>query len=263
VSAPGEIAWPASGLVPVVIVDDRTGAVLTLAYANEEALDRTLATRSTWLFSRSRGELWNKGATSGNTQEVVAVAVDCDSDALMYRVVPHGPACHTGAASCFETRLRLDPPGERRAAAAPAKPGGGHPEPARPALAAARSDPAGARFAERSDPAGARFAERSDPAGARFAAAVGKLAATIGERKRTPVEGSYTSKLFAGGVDRIGKKIGEEATEVVIAAKNADRNELIWETADLLYHTLVLLAQREIGLDEVGAELARRATPRG
>jgi len=243
VSAPGEIAWPPSGLVPVVIVDDRTGAVLTLAYANQAALDRTLATRSTWLFSRSRAELWNKGATSGNTQEVVAVAVDCDADALLYRVVPHGPACHTGAASCFATVLRFDPPGDRGVAGgAPANSEGGHPEPAAPLA-----------------PAG----ERSDAAGARFAAAVGELAATIDERKRAPVAGSYTAKLFAGGVDRIGKKIGEEATEVVIAAKNADRNELIWETADLLYHTLVLLAQREIGLDEVGAELARRATPQG
>lgn len=87
------------------------------------------------------------------------------------------------------------------------------------------------------------------------------LAAVIAERKRSLPEGSYTAKLFAGGVDRIGKKIGEEATEVVIAAKNPDRAELIWETADLLFHTLVLMAEREISLDEVGAELSRRAAP--
>lgn len=202
------VNWPADGLVPVVIVDDRTSDVLTLAYANRAALERTLETGSTWLFSRSRNELWNKGATSGNTQHVVALAVDCDADALIYRVVPHGPACHTGARTCFEQTLRLAPP---------------------------------------------------DAGGTRFAHAVGELASTIAERKRAPSAGSYTAKLFEGGVDRIGKKIGEEATEVVIAAKNSDRNELIWETADLLYHTLVLLAQREIGLDEVGAELTRRA----
>jgi phosphoribosyl-ATP pyrophosphohydrolase/phosphoribosyl-AMP cyclohydrolase len=205
------IAWNADGLVPVVIVDDRTDAVLTLAYADRAALEKTLATHSTWLFSRSRGQLWNKGATSGNTQRVVSVAVDCDADALIYRVIPSGPACHTGQASCFNVALRLDD--------------------ARPA------------------------------SGMRFAAALTGLAATIAQRKLTPTPDSYTAALFAGGVDRIGKKIGEEATEVVIAAKNADRNELIWETADLLYHTLVLLAQREIELDEVGAELARRATP--
>jgi phosphoribosyl-ATP pyrophosphohydrolase/phosphoribosyl-AMP cyclohydrolase len=209
-SALPPIAWGADGLVPVIIVDDRSGAVLTLAYANEEAVTRTLASHSTWLYSRSRGELWHKGATSGNTQHVVAVAADCDADALIYRVVPGGPACHTGRASCFAAPLRLD--------GTPAAPG--------------------------------------------FAAAVENLAGTIAQRKRNPTPDSYTAALFAGGVDRIGKKIGEEAVEVVIAAKNADRNELIWETADLLYHTLVLLAEREIALDEVGAELTRRAIPK-
>lgn len=212
--APPEIRWDADGLAPVVIADATTGAVLTLAYANREALDRTLTTRSTWLWSRSRKALWNKGATSGNTQRVVSVSVDCDADALLYRVVPNGPACHTGAASCFATTIPLD------GAAAP-------------------------------------------PEGAQFATAISSLARTILARKSHPVEGSYTAKLFAGGVDRIGKKIGEEATEVVIAAKNADRGELVWETADLLYHALVLLAERGVSLDEVGAELSRRAKPTG
>jgi phosphoribosyl-ATP pyrophosphohydrolase/phosphoribosyl-AMP cyclohydrolase len=215
VSALLSITWPADGLIPVIVVDDRTGAVLTLAYADRVALERTIATQSTWLFSRSRQELWHKGATSGNTQRVVSVAVDCDADAVIYRVVPAGPACHTGAASCFGPPIRLT-----------------------------------------------NVVEPAAAAGA-FAVAIGELAATIGTRKRDPGAGSYTAKLLAGGVDRIGKKIGEEATEVVIAAKNDDRNELIWETADLLYHLLVLLAAREIDLDEVGSELTRRATPTG
>ena len=209
-----DVAWGPDGLVPVVVADALTGAVLTLAYANREALDRTLATGSTWLWSRSRGALWNKGETSGNTQRVVSVSIDCDGDALLYRVVPDGPACHTGAPSCFSTTIALD------------------------------------------------GAERA-PDGAAFAAAIAALARTIADRKRTPVEGSYTAKLFAGGVDRIGKKIGEEATEVVIAAKNDDRAELVWETADLLYHALVLLAERGVSLDDVGAELSRRAKPSG
>lgn len=199
------------GLAPVVLVDERTGAVLTLAYANREALERTLATRSTWLYSRSRAELWNKGATSGNTQQVVAVALDCDGDALIYRVIPAGPACHLGTATCFEDVLPLEE----------ATPG--------------------------------------TPASARFASAVVALAQTIAQRKVAPPEGSYTAKLFAGGVDRIGKKIGEEATEVVIAAKNADSGELVWEASDLLYHLLVLLAERDVALDRIGDELARRA----
>jgi phosphoribosyl-ATP pyrophosphohydrolase/phosphoribosyl-AMP cyclohydrolase len=213
VSAP-EIRWDGDGLAPVVIADATTGAVLTLAHANRDALEKTLATGSTWLWSRSRKVLWNKGATSGNTQRVVSVSVDCDADALLYRVIPNGPACHTGAASCFTTTIPLD---------------------------------------------GANDA----PEGAGFATAVSALARTIQSRKAHPVEGSYTAKLFAGGVDRIGKKIGEEATEVVIAAKNADRSELVWETADLLYHALVLLAERGVSLDDVGAELSRRAKPTG
>ncbi len=206
------IRWDKDGLAPVVIADATTGVVLTLAYANRDALERTIATRSTWLWSRSRNELWNKGATSGNTQRVVSVSVDCDADALLYRVIPNGPACHTGAASCFYATLPLEGADEA-------------------------------------------------PGGATFATAVTALARTIESRKTNPIEGSYTAKLFAGGVDRIGKKIGEEATEVVIAAKNADRGELVWETADLLYHALVLLAERGVSLDEVGAELSRRAKP--
>ncbi len=202
------VVWPESGLVPVVVVDDRSGDVLTLAYANREALDRTIASRSTWLYSRSRSALWNKGETSGNTQHVVAIAVDCDGDALVYRVIPHGPACHTGSASCFSEAVRFEP-----------------------------------------------------TRGTVFGAALEHLAATIADRKTNAPPDSYTAKLFAGGVDRIGKKIGEEATEVVIAAKNADRAELIWEVSDLLYHTLVLLAERGVSLDEVGAELSRRAAP--
>jgi phosphoribosyl-ATP pyrophosphohydrolase/phosphoribosyl-AMP cyclohydrolase len=204
------VAWNAEGLAPVVIVDARTDAVLTLAYANREALERTLATESTWLYSRSRSELWHKGATSGNTQRVVAVALDCDADALLYRVIPDGPACHTGAATCFENVVAL---------------GGAE----------------------------------ATPGGAPFASAMIALARTIAARKADAPAGSYTAQLFAGGVDRIGKKIGEEATEVVIAAKNADRSELIWEASDLLYHTLVMLAERDVSLDEIGAELARRA----
>lgn len=248
-SALPPIAWGSDGLVPVVIVDDRSGDVLTLAYANREALERTLASHSTWLYSRSRAELWHKGATSGNTQQVVAVAADCDADALIYRVIPNGPACHTGSASCFERQCRLD--GKAQAVRTVSTPDG-------PAVGAA-AEVDGTASGPGAEAHGA--ADEPNAGGGRFAEAVTALAETIAGRKRAPTPGSYTAKLFAGGVDRIGKKIGEEATEVVIAAKNADRGELIWETADLLYHTLVLLAERDVSLAEVGAELTRRATP--
>src|SRR3712207_4601032 len=99
----GEIRFDERGLVPVIAQDATTGAVLTLAYANREAIERTLESGEAHYYSRSRGELWRKGATSGNTQRVVEVRVDCDGDALLYRVLPSGPACHTGEESCFFT----------------------------------------------------------------------------------------------------------------------------------------------------------------
>jgi phosphoribosyl-ATP pyrophosphohydrolase/phosphoribosyl-AMP cyclohydrolase len=194
---PDELAWGPDGLLPVVIQDAASGAVLTLAYADREALRRTLAECETYLYSRSRAALWKKGETSGNTQRVIGVDYDCDADALLYRVIPSGPACHTGRPSCFSERLL----GGEAAARAPG------------AFARATASP----------------------------------------------ESSYTARLLAGGVDRIGKKIGEEATEVVIAGKNADPDELRRETADLLFHTFVLLRARGVTLDEIGEELLRRA----
>jgi phosphoribosyl-ATP pyrophosphohydrolase/phosphoribosyl-AMP cyclohydrolase len=205
-----ELAWGENGLLPVVIVDAAGGGVLTLAYADREALARTLAERTTWLYSRSRSALWKKGETSGNTQQVVDVRYDCDGDALLYRVIPSGPACHTGAPSCFSATLLED--------AAPEPRGGDD-----------------------------------------FARAIEHLRATIAQRRDASPETSYTAKLLAGGIDRIAKKIGEEATEVVIAAKNAAPDEIAWEVADLLYHTLVLLEERGVSLQAVGTELLRRA----
>lgn len=204
-----ELQWGPDGLLPVVISDAKSGRVLTLAYANREALQRTISERSTFLFSRSRSELWHKGATSGNTQRVVSVAYDCDADALLYRVEPAGPACHTGAQSCFDGGILLED---------------------------ASGEPRGS-----------------------FAQAMEHLRATLKQRRNADPETSYVAKLYAGGVDRIGKKIGEEATEVVIAAKNDSRDELVWEASDLLFHLLVMLEKQGIELDEIGAHLLERA----
>jgi phosphoribosyl-ATP pyrophosphohydrolase/phosphoribosyl-AMP cyclohydrolase len=207
-----ELAWGEDGLLPVVIVDAGGGDVLTLAYANREALARTLTERTTWLYSRSRATLWKKGETSGHTQTVVGVRYDCDADALLYRVHPHGPACHTGAASCFSGTLLADP------------------------------------------------APEDEPAGDVFAGALEHLRTTIAARRGASPETSYTAKLLSGGIDRIAKKLGEEATEVVIAAKNGAPDEIAWEVADLFYHTLVLLEERGVSLQAVGTELLRRAS---
>jgi phosphoribosyl-ATP pyrophosphohydrolase/phosphoribosyl-AMP cyclohydrolase len=205
------VRYDERGLVPVVIADARDGSVLTLAWANREALERTMATRETHLFSRSRGELWRKGETSGNTQHVVEVIADCDGDAVLYRVVPSGPACHTGADSCFYDSL-LSP--------------------------------------------------ESDEDVTAFVRAVAHLRSVLIDRKPASPDESYVAKLYAGGVDRICKKIGEEATEVVIAAKNDDSEELVWEASDLLFHLFVLLEERGVSLARVGDHLLKRAKPK-
>lgn len=100
-----EIRWDALGLVPAIVQDASSGLVLMLAYMNQESLERTLESGETWFWSRSRGELWHKGATSGNTQSVLEVRYDCDADALLLRVDPSGPACHTNHISCFFRHL--------------------------------------------------------------------------------------------------------------------------------------------------------------
>ncbi len=223
--SPDDLVYGPDGLVPAIIQDAGSGAVLTLAYANREAVASTLAERVTVLYSRSRQALWRKGESSGHTQRLVELRYDCDADALLYRVEPAGPACHTGATTCFEGRLDA-PEGSAVTTASPA---------AEPSAGSAV-----------------------------FAAALGHLAATFASRKAAVAAGtapaeSYVAKMLRDGVDRIAKKVGEEATEVVIAAKNDDRAELTWETADLLFHTMLLLEERGVSLDDVGAELLRRA----
>lgn len=208
-----QLEWNADGLIPVVIADARTNAVLTLAYANRQALERTIAERSTYLYSRSRQKLWHKGEESGHTQEVVEVAYDCDADAVLYRVIPNGPACHTGAQSCFHNVIASSRPGD----------------------------------------------STTGQGTEAFSRAISHLDTVLEQRKSADPQSSYVAKLYSGGVDKIGKKIGEEATEVVIAAKNASHDELVWEAADLIFHLLVLLKSANVPLDDVGGELLRRA----
>jgi phosphoribosyl-ATP pyrophosphohydrolase/phosphoribosyl-AMP cyclohydrolase len=186
------------GLIPAIVQDASTREVLTLAYMNAESLARTIETGETWFWSRSRNELWHKGETSGNTQRVISLKSDCDNDAVVVLVDPAGPACHTGARSCFE----ID--GEDRSSL------------------------------------------------------LTRLYALIEERERTRPEGSYTTYLFDQGLDKILKKVGEEAAETIIAAKNEDSKLLVGEVSDLVYHLLVLLVARGVSLEEVGAELAQR-----
>jgi len=203
----GEVRYDESGLVPVIAQDATTNEVLTLAYANREAVEKTLQTGEAHFYSRSRDELWRKGETSGNTQRVVEVRLDCDGDALLYRVDPAGPACHTGERTCFFTTLAEE---------------GGSPVGEEPHLGRTLT----------------------------------RLAGTIKERHGEMPEGSYTAKLFTRGAGYIGQKVGEEAVEVVVAALQDDR--LAEETADLLYHLLVLLEERGVPTEEVARILDER-----
>ncbi|MBC5816443.1 MAG: bifunctional phosphoribosyl-AMP cyclohydrolase/phosphoribosyl-ATP diphosphatase HisIE [Candidatus Eremiobacteraeota bacterium] len=200
-----DLRWDERGLLPVVIQDAASGTVLTLAHANLIALEETLRTKQTVLFSRSRNSLWRKGETSGNTQAVQSVSYDCDADALLYQVIPQGPACHTGKPSCFHNTLH----GTHR--------------------------------------------QSND-----FALALLMLQDVLSGRKAQAPPDSYVGKLFRGGPDAICKKIGEEAAEVIIAAKNSEESERVWEASDLLFHLLVLLELQDIPLERIGAELLRR-----
>ncbi|MFS0864010.1 bifunctional phosphoribosyl-AMP cyclohydrolase/phosphoribosyl-ATP diphosphatase HisIE [Fredinandcohnia sp. 179-A 10B2 NHS] len=202
------VKFDEKGLAPAIVQDGGSKEVLTLAYMNEESLRKSVKTRETWFYSRSRQELWHKGETSGNTQKIVDIKYDCDQDAILVLVEPAGPACHTGSYSCFNDSLL----GEENSKN-----------------------------------------ESSD----RFAI-ISELEKIIAEREAEMPEGSYTTYLFDKGVDKILKKVGEEAAEVIIAAKNRDPEELKWEAADLLFHLLVLLREQKLPLDEVLHALQKR-----
>ena len=189
------------GLIPAIVQDVATRKVLTLAYMNAESLDRTLETNETWFWSRSRNELWHKGATSGNTQRVVEMIPDCDGDALVVLVEPSGPACHTGATSCFHDSVN---------------------------------------------------SQKS------LGRVLDELYRLVVEREQTRPEKSYTTYLFNEGLDKILKKVGEESTETIVAAKNSSDDALVAEVSDLLYHLMVLLVARGVSLDSIRAELEKR-----
>jgi len=199
-----KIKFDDKGLIPAIVQDSQTGNVLMLAYMNEDSLQKTLETKETWFFSRSRQELWNKGATSGNRQIVKELSLDCDNDTLLVQVEPQGPACHTGKETCFNNVTFKDEEPNRQI--------------------------------------------------------VHEIVAEIKKRRKNPVEGSYTSYLFREGIDKVLKKIGEESSEVIIGAKNEDKQELTSELADLIYHSLVLMEISEVSLSDVKNELLKRRT---
>ncbi len=190
------------GLIPAIVVDTNTKQVLTLAYMNQESLEISMREGCTCFWSRSRQELWRKGETSGNRQHIVSITADCDRDALVIEVQKDGPACHTGAESCFHNPV-FDGPA---------------------------------------------------PAGFTYEG----LMQLLQGRKADLPEGSYTTYLFEKGLDKILKKVGEETTEVIIAAKDHDRANTIYEIGDLAYHVMVLMVEAGISLADLRQELASR-----
>ena len=186
------------GLVPAIIQDEVTGAVLMLGYMNQESLDLTISTQKVTFYSRTKQRLWTKGETSGNFLMLKSIKLDCDNDTLLVRVNPVGPVCHKGDDTCF-----------------------------------AEENKSKTLF-------------------------IDQLRDIIKDRKNNPTEKSYTASLFAKGINKIAQKVGEEAVEIVIEAKDDNKDLFLGEAADLLFHYLILLEAKEIELDEVMEVLINR-----
>jgi phosphoribosyl-AMP cyclohydrolase / phosphoribosyl-ATP pyrophosphohydrolase len=192
------------GLVPAIVQDATTGAVLMLAYMNREALEQTLARRRAVFFSRSKQRLWEKGETTGHTLDVVDIALDCDADTLLITAQPRGPACHNGTVTCFGNESR-----------------------------SAAGDIA-------------------------FLAALERV---VAQRASEKPEASYTARLLGKGIAKVAQKVGEEGVETALAAVAEGDDKVVEESADLLFHLLVLLRARGVPLRDVIAKLESRHRP--
>jgi phosphoribosyl-ATP pyrophosphohydrolase/phosphoribosyl-AMP cyclohydrolase len=192
------------GLVPAIVQDADSGAVLMVAYMNREALEQTLTRRRAVFFSRSKQRLWEKGETTGHTLDVVDVLADCDHDTLLVIARPRGPACHNGTLTCFGD--------EPRSAAA-------------------------------------------------CIGFLAKLEGVIAQRASEKPDASYTAKLLAKGLNKVAQKVGEEGVETALAGVNESDQKLVEESADLVYHLLVLLRARGVKLEQVVRQLESRHRP--
>ena len=197
-----ELKFDEKGLIPAVVTDYLSKKVLMVAYMNRESLEISLREGRTCFWSRSRQELWRKGETSGNTQEIVDITADCDRDTLLVQVKKAGPACHLGNESCFVDKVY-----------------------------------------------------ESDTL---HDFSLDSLYELIKGRKTEKKEGSYTTYLFEKGIDKILKKVGEESTEVIIAAKGGDKAEAVYEVSDLVYHVMVMMVEMGISNEDIMKELESR-----
>ena len=198
------------GLVPAIIQDANTRNVLMLGFMNEEAYEKTLLTGKVTFWSRTRQTLWTKGETSGHYLELVSMAIDCDNDTLLVKVIPHGPTCHTGTDTCW---------GEENTAL------------------------------------------QGSPLQENALSFLSELQDFIEKRHEEMPEGSYTTRLFHDGVNKMAQKLGEEALETVIEATNGTNNKLVYEASDMLYHLMVLLTSKGLRIDDIATELQKRHDP--
>lgn len=220
------IKYDDKGLVPAIIQEYRTKKVLMLAYMNQESLQKTLETGKTWFWSRSRQQFWNKGETSGHFQLVKSISYDCDADTLLVQVEQIGVACHTGANSCFFNEIPFSESKQQTN--------------------------------EQPKIQGNQQKTETNSDKSEFSTLIAELYQLIMERKVERPEGSYTTYLFEKGQDKILKKVGEESAEVIIASKSDNKQEVVYEVGDLIYHLLVLLNYHDITLEEVYEELNKR-----
>jgi phosphoribosyl-ATP pyrophosphohydrolase/phosphoribosyl-AMP cyclohydrolase len=204
-----QIKFNENGLVPVIVQDVSSGQILMLAYANKDAIQRTIDSGKSHFWSRSREKLWMKGEESGNVQDIKELYYDCDIDTILYLVQQTGVACHTGERTCFYRSTN----GNQEA----------------PTFGSSDSSKT-----------------------------LDEVYEVILDRKLNPKDGSYVSGLFEKGLDKILKKIGEEAGETIIGAKNGDKKEIIYETADLWFHSMIVLSYFGITPKDIYEELGRR-----
>ncbi|MBR6945095.1 MAG: bifunctional phosphoribosyl-AMP cyclohydrolase/phosphoribosyl-ATP diphosphatase HisIE [Prevotella sp.] len=190
------------GLIPAIIQDAETKNVLMLGYMNNEALDITLQTKKVTFWSRSRQCLWTKGETSGHYLHLVDIAVDCDNDTLLVKVIPDGPTCHTGTDTCWGEKNERNP-----------------------------------------------------------ILFLSELQRFIEQRHEEMPENSYTTRLFRDGINKIAQKVGEEAVETIIEACNGNREKVIYEGSDLLYHLLVMLTEEGLRIEDLAQQLQERHNP--
>jgi phosphoribosyl-ATP pyrophosphohydrolase/phosphoribosyl-AMP cyclohydrolase len=190
------------GLVPAIIQDPNTKNVLMLGYMNQEAFEKTVATKKVTFWSRSRNCLWTKGETSGNYLNLIDIKVDCDNDTLLVKAIPDGPTCHTGTDTCWGEDNKENP-----------------------------------------------------------LAFLTELQDFIDKRHEEMPDGSYTTKLFKDGINKIAQKVGEEALETVIEATNGTSDHLVYEASDLLYHLTVLLTSKGLRIEQIADELHKRHDP--